>query len=91
MFGFVFEYQFRAKQRKDIRYEETRGDWYTERKHWRENDKDSKRDKGEKYKFESADKYSKKHNKKLKGETKRFQEKVSYAERHFRESDRKNW
>ena len=97
--------QLRAKQRKDIRYEETRGDWYTDRKHWRQDKEESckkgdksckskNRDKGEKYNmYESmrADKHSNQHDRKLKGETKKFQEKVSYAERHFRESERKNW
>ena len=97
--------QLRAKQRKDIRYEETRGDWYTDRKHWRQDKEElckkgdkscesKTRDKGEKYNmYESirADKHSKQHDRKLKGETKKFQEKVSYAERHFRENERKNW
>ena len=95
-------YHIRAKQRRDIRYEETRGDWYTDRKHWRQDKEESckkgdksceskNRDKGEKYKYERADKHSKLHDRKLKGETKKFQEKVSYAERHYRESERKNW
>merc|ERR1711997_1436520 len=44
----IFE---RAKQRKDIRFEEARGDWYTDRKHWRPKDRDSNRDKGEKYNY----------------------------------------
>ena len=46
-----FLYHFRAKQRKDIRFEEARGDWYTDRKHWRSKDRDSNRDKGEKYNY----------------------------------------
>ena len=88
---------FRAKHRKDIRYEETRGDWYFDRKYGRETheeqkhcsskDKDCKeKSKGEKYLRRDRGKSDKM---KSKGENKRFHEKVQYQERHFKDNLRK--
>ena len=63
---FVSHVLFRAKHRKDARYEETRGDWYFQRKHYQKDDEyeypsqlKDKKTKGEDYK----------ENKKSKGET----------------------
>ena len=45
---------FRAKHRKDVRYEETRGDWYFQRKHHLKDDESEytrgQKTKGEEYK-----------------------------------------
>merc|ERR1719438_552197 len=90
----IFE---RAKQRKDVRYEETRGDWYFDRKYGRDTheeqkhcsskDKDCKeKSKGEKYLRRDRGKSDKM---KSKGENKRFHEKVQYQERHFKDNLRK--
>ena len=92
-----FPPNLRAKQRKDVRYEETRGDWYFDRKHLRETheekthcsskDKDChEKSKGERYMRRDKGKSDKM---KSKGENKRFHEKVQYQERHFKENLRK--
>ena len=54
---FVTHVLFRAKHRKDARYEETRGDWYFQRKHYQKDDEyeypsqlKDKKTKGEDYK-----------------------------------------
>ena len=42
---------FRAKHRKDVRHEETRGDWYFQRKqHLKDDESEGKKTKGEDYK-----------------------------------------
>ena len=78
---------FRAKHRKDIRYEETRGDWYFDRKHQRniESDNTKSKQKGEKLQ-KDVNKKSK-----LRGETEnKFKEKVHIRERHFKEQFKNN-
>ena len=60
-----FSYYFRAKQRKDIRFEETRGDWYTDRKLLRPKDRDTNMDKREKYNYKVS--YDERHHRERDG------------------------
>ena len=98
-------FSFRAKQRKDLRYEETRADWYFERKKLRDGNKCLSDDcnskpKGEKFVKEPHN-YGKNHanerkyskdQEKFKEETKqKYDEKTKYAERHFSDNKNKNF
>ena len=85
----------RAKQRKDIRYEETRGDWYFERKHQKQvencvNGKCSKKEKGEKFHDSSRQRWKKEDGDFKRGEQKKFHEEVRYKDRHYERNNKRN-
>ena len=83
---------FRAKHRKDARYEETRGDWYFQRKRYQKDDESeyqypsqftNKKTKGEDYRENER-------NKRSKGETERGSKrhKKIYNERNSNDGNR---
>ena len=98
-------FSFRAKQRKDLRYEETRADWYFERKKLRDGNKCLSDDcnskpKGEKFVKEPHNygknhanerKYSKDQAKFKEEKKQKYDEKTKYAEKHFSDNKNKNF